>query len=407
MMKKKDVLILCQFFYPEYVSSATLPFEMARGFVKEGMEVDVICGYPKEYALGKVVHKKEVVEGVGITRIKYIQLDSKKKLTRLVNFLSFLVSMTTKIMKLRKYKNVIVYSNPPVLPIIPALTKKLFGFNLVFVAYDIYPEVAILLGAIQEGSAIDKITNKVNKVLYKNTTKIVALSQEMKEYIIKNKPYITDEKVEVIPNWYTDKLELQDMKICNQKFKNLKASGKTIVLYSGNMGMAQDMDTIINTAKQLKDDKNIHFMLVGHGCKLNDLRVQIEKESLDNIEVYEFLHGTEFTDVLKIADAYIISLEKGIEALSVPSKTYSYMSVGRPLLAIMSETTDIAKDICDNNIGFVIEQGNIEKMIESIKIIKEDKQLVEEMSKRCRRVYEEKYTDKICINKYIEMINKL
>lgn len=406
-MKKKDVLILCQFFYPEYVSSATLPFEMAKSFVKEGIEVDVICGYPKEYALDEQVPKKEIVEGIGIQRVKYIQLNSKKKLTRLVNFFSFLVAMATKAMKLRKYKTVIVYSNPPLLPIIPALTKKLFGFDLVFVAYDIYPEVAILLGATREGSAIDKVTNKVNEVLYRNTTKVVALSQEMKEYLVKHKPYMTEEKVEVIPNWYTDKPELQETTIHNQKFRNLKASGKTIVLYSGNMGMAQDMQTVIEVAKQLKDDKEIQFMLVGHGCKLNALREQAEKESLNNIEFDEFLHGTEFTDVLKIADAYIVSLEKGVEALSVPSKTYSYMAVGRPLLAIMSEETDIAKDVNDNNIGFIIEQGDVRRMVQAITTLKEDKKLVAEMGQRCREVYEQKYTDKICIDKYIKMIKQL
>nr|WP_307990892.1 glycosyltransferase family 4 protein [uncultured Niameybacter sp.] len=406
-MKKKDVLILCQFFYPEYVSSATLPFEMAKGFIKEGIEVDVICGYPKEYALDEQVPKKEVVEGIGIQRVKYTQLNSKKKVTRLVNFFSFLVAMATKVMKLKKYKTVIVYSNPPLLPIIPALTKKLFGFDLVFVAYDIYPEVAILLGATREGSVIDKVTNKVNQVLYRNTAKVVALSQEMKDYLIKHKPYMTEEKVEVIPNWYTDKPELKETTIHNQKFRDLKASGKTIILYSGNMGMAQDMQTIIEAAKQLKDVKEIQFMLVGHGCKLNILREQAERESLHNIEFHEFLHGTEFTDVLKIADAYIVSLEKGVEALSVPSKTYSYMAVGRPLLTIMSDQTDIARDVQNNNIGFVIKQGEVQKMVQAITTLKEDKQLVVEMSQRCREVYEQKYTDKICIGKYIKMIKQL
>lgn len=406
-MKKKDVLILCQYFYPEYVSSATLPYEMAKGFVKQGISVDVISGYPKEYTLDQQVPKKEIVEGIGIQRVKYVQLNSKKKMTRLINFCSFLVAIGTKFFRLRKYKTVIVYSNPPLLPIIPVLAKKLFGLNLVFVAYDIYPEVAILLGAARKGSLIDKLTNKINERLYKNAAKVVALSNEMKQYLIEHKPYVTDEKVEVIPNWYTDSPELREVTIYNQKFRNLKASGKTIVLYSGNMGMAQDMNTVIDTAKLLKNDKNIHFMLVGHGCKLNELREEAHKEELSNIEFHEFLHGTDFTDVLKIADAYIVSLEKGIEGLSVPSKTYSYMAVGRPLLAIMSEETDIAKDINDNQIGFVIEQGDSKKMVQAIKQLNEDRQLVSEMSSRCRWVYEQKYTNKICIDKYIKMIKQL
>lgn len=88
-MKKKDILILCQFFHPEYVSSATLPYEMAKGFVQEGISVEVLCGYPKEYTLNQQVPKREVVEGIGVQRVKYIQLNSKKKLTRLINFFFF------------------------------------------------------------------------------------------------------------------------------------------------------------------------------------------------------------------------------------------------------------------------------------------------------------------------------
>lgn len=315
--------------------------------------------------------------------------------------------MVSKVFKLRKYKTVIVYSNPPLLPIIAVIAKKLFRVDIVFVAYDIYPEVAILLGATTKGSIIDKVTNKVNEMLYKNTTKVVALSSEMKEYLIEHKPYVTGEKVEVISNWYMDKPELKETTIHNQRFKEIKDSGKTIILYSGNMGMAQDMKTVMDSIRLLKDEKNIHFMLVGHGCKLDKLREEAKRERLSNVEFYEFLHKTDFTDVLKIADAYIISLEKGVESLSVPSKTYSYMAVGRPLLAIMSEETDIARDINNSHIGFVIEQGNSDKMAECIRKLNTNKDLIVDMGYKCRKVYEQKYTDKICIGKYIKMIKQL
>ena len=92
-MKKKDILFLLQFFYPEYVSSATLPYDTALKLAENGFTVDVMCGYPHEYADKEKVPYKEVIEGIYIRRIRYLQLDRKKFLGRIINFLSLTISM--------------------------------------------------------------------------------------------------------------------------------------------------------------------------------------------------------------------------------------------------------------------------------------------------------------------------
>ena len=132
-----DVLFLCQFFHPENVSSATLPFDTAEHFVKCGLKVGALCGYPKEYSKEKNIPNKETVSGINIKRIKYIQVGRKNTLGRLVNFFSFTLSTFFHIAILRKCRCVIVYSNPPILPLVAVLAKKLFKTKLVFVAYDV------------------------------------------------------------------------------------------------------------------------------------------------------------------------------------------------------------------------------------------------------------------------------
>ncbi|MBR6744136.1 MAG: glycosyltransferase WbuB, partial [Clostridia bacterium] len=143
MKEKKDVLFLLQFFYPEYISSATLPFDTASSLVKEGFSVDVLCGYPHEYTDKAKIPYKEIVNQVHIKRVGYLQLDRKKALGRMVNYLSLTVSMATRLFSMKNYKTLIVYSNPPILPSVAALASKLFGCKLVFVAYDLYPEIAL------------------------------------------------------------------------------------------------------------------------------------------------------------------------------------------------------------------------------------------------------------------------
>ncbi|NLB61561.1 MAG: glycosyltransferase family 4 protein, partial [Clostridiales bacterium] len=143
MKEKKDILFLCQFFYPEYVSSATLPFDTAKALKQAGFSVNVICGFPKEYNKKNNIPVKEYVEGIYIKRVRYLNLERSRFFGRIVNYFSFTIAVMFRFFEFRKFKLLIVYSNPPVLPYVASLARKIFGVELIFVCYDVYPEIAI------------------------------------------------------------------------------------------------------------------------------------------------------------------------------------------------------------------------------------------------------------------------
>ena len=203
MKPKKDILFLCQFFYPEYISSAQLPYDTVLALKEAGFSVDVLCGYPREYSRGGEIPLRETVNGVDIQRLKYIQMDRKGFLGRIVNYFSFTFMVLLNLIKLANYKAVVVYSNPPILPWIASWAKALFGTKLVFVAYDLYPEVATVTNTLREGNLICRLMNHINRCVYRRADHVVALSSEMKDYIAAHRP-ISADKVTVIPNWYAD-----------------------------------------------------------------------------------------------------------------------------------------------------------------------------------------------------------
>ncbi|MDN8759654.1 glycosyltransferase WbuB, partial [Staphylococcus aureus] len=125
-MKNKKLLILCQYFYPEYVSSATLPTQMAEDLVNRGMKVDVISGWPYEYSNEKIVQKKTTYKGINIQRLKYTKFNNKSKIGRICNFFSLFLMFIFKMPKMLKYDHILVYSNPPILPLIPDVLHRLF-----------------------------------------------------------------------------------------------------------------------------------------------------------------------------------------------------------------------------------------------------------------------------------------
>ena len=176
MKKTRDILFLCQFFYPEYISSAQLPYDTVRALRKDGFTVDVLCGYPHEYLDGEDIPVKEEIDGVRIHRLKYIQTGRAGFLGRIINYFSFTFMVLLNLLKTAKYRAVVVYSNPPILPWIASWAKILFGCKLMFVSYDLYPEVASVTNTLREGNIICRLMNHINKCVYRRADSVVALS---------------------------------------------------------------------------------------------------------------------------------------------------------------------------------------------------------------------------------------
>ena len=399
-MKKKDILFLCQFFYPEYVSSATLPFDTAKALKEAGFRVDALCGYPKEYSDGEKLPLTETVEGMEIRRLKYLQLKRSGFLGRLINYFSFTFMVFLNLWRFWNYRAVVVYSNPPILPWIASWGKKLFGTKLFFVAYDLYPEIAVNTGTLRQGNLICRLMNHINKVVYPRIDGVIALSEEMKDFIGKNRN-VPEEKIHVIPNWYADEAEIPG-KNGENSFEKL-TQGRFTVSYFGNMGTAQDMDTILGAIRLLKGE-DICFLFAGHGNKMQSLKNIVREEKLDKVFVYDFLRDRDFRDALAVSGCALVSLERGLTGLCVPSKTYSYMQQGIPLLAIM-EAGDIVRDI-EAGAGCWVRNGEAQLLAEYILQMRNNPERRAQMSRICRELYLKKYTTETCTARYAELMKR-
>jgi glycosyltransferase involved in cell wall biosynthesis len=407
-MKKKDVLFLCQYFYPEYVSSATLPFDTALSLMGAGLTVGALCGYPREYKLADKVPLKETHMNIEIKRLKYIQLKRSSFFGRLINYFSFTIAVILRFMELKRYEAIIVYSNPPILPFIAVLANKFFNTKVIFVSYDIYPEIAHITNSISQDSIISKMMRVINKSIFKHVNKVVALSNEMKAYLLEHRPALSEQQIEVIPNWFEDK-GLSSIKESskNKLFRSIKRDGKLIVSYFGNMGICQDLNTIVDGIRQLKDDNEVQFIFAGHGTKMATLKNIVQKECLNNVSIFDFLHGQDFQDALNISDCFIVSLADGLTGLAVPSKTYSYMMACKPVIAIIGSDSDIARDLTSNNAGYAMQVGESSKLVSAIKELRDDKDKREYMGENCRNVFLEKYTKEHCTQQYVNMMQRI
>lgn len=396
-MNKKDILFMCQFFYPEYITSALLPYQTARKFVEDGFRVGVLCGNPKEYIDKKNQNSvtDDYINEMEIKRVNYLQLSRGNKLSRLINYFSFVISVFLKIPMIRKYKAVIIYSNPPILPIVALIANKLFGTEIIFVCYDVYPEIALETEVIAKNSLIEKVMVFINNQLYKKASRIIVLSREMKKFIIENR-HVDERIVQIIPNWDTN--EKQAEEVAKQEHTD-----ELCITYLGNMGIPQDFNSLLKVMQDSEiKRRNIKFVFAGHGNKKSVIEEVVKKQKLENVEIHGYLQGEDFKMLFDRTDAFILSLKENLNGLAVPSKFYTYLMSNRPIIAIMNQESDIAKDVKQYNLGASFSNRDFEALKNYIIYISEERPTFD-----YKEVVNEKFTKEAQLDKYSEMLKKL
>lgn len=408
-MKKRDLLLLCQYFYPDAVSTGRLPTELAEDLVKHGMSVDVLCGYPSYITFGddaRKVPKEEKYKGISIKRLKYPNFKKNSKFGRLLNYFSFSFLVLGNIFSFKKYKKVLLISNPPMLPYFGYVSKKLFKNKFVYLIYDLYPDIAVALGAVGKSSIMVKVMNHINKKVFETADSIIVLGEDMKKYLEENKELKNNNTIRVIPNWVDkEKIKIKDK--VNKFSVDESLDNKFVVLYSGNIGLFQDLEMLIEVANKLRIYDDIVFVFVGNGGKKWKLIDMASEYKLSNVKFYDFQPDEIYEEVLASADCLVVTLERCAEGLGVPSKTYTYLAAGRPLVGIMSDKTDIGLMIENEDIGYRVDQTDIEKLYEGILFLYNNICMREEMGQKARILFEKQFERGVITKKYYNIFKNL
>ena len=392
---KRDIVFLCQFFYPEYNSSATLPFDTARYLAQSGYSVGALCGYPREYSTGGKVPVRETKDGVSIRRLRYMQFSRRSKLGRLINYFSFTLSVLLHIFEIKKYRSVIVYSNPPVLPIAAILANRLFKTKIIFVSYDVYPEVAYASGSLRKGGVVSSVMRRINRSLFQRAASVVALTDEMREYLLMSRPALSADRVVTISNWAHEatvdsrSAARGELGYTDEDF---------VVAYFGNLGTCQDATALLQAMDRLADQKNIKFLIAGHGNKMPSVRQAAER--LPNVRLCNFLTGAAFEAAVAACSCGIVSLERGLIGMCAPSKYYSYLQGGLPILAVAEQNSYLVEETLQFEFGLFSEVGDGAQLTRNILKLYQDPALCRKMSDNAARRYAETYAKSIGLNKY-------
>jgi glycosyltransferase involved in cell wall biosynthesis len=301
-------------------------------------------------------------------------------------------SMFLKSLKLFKARDrVLVVTAPPSLPFTTALAALIKGANYTLLLHDSYPEILIAVGKAKSTSFTVSVINFFNRWLYKNAAKVIVVGRDMKE-LMQSKTDGLDIPIATIPNWADLETIEPRPRDDNQLLRELGLENKFVFLYAGNIGHPTDIETIVEAADQLKDDERFHFVFIGAGAKKAWLEKSVARKRLANVTILGQRPRGDQMNFLNACDVGIISLVPGMWGTAMPSRTYNILAVGKPILALTDNGSELARVIDEEAVGWHIEPRNTAALLKTIFDIYERRGELKEMGSRAREAAIAKYS---------------
>ena len=397
----------CSYYLPETAASLYITDNIVHACADKGIEVDLYTPSPTRNVPDGSVWEREERQMDGKLRIHRFHLYGEGKnpmLRALRYFLGEVILLHYCIWK--KYDVAFVDSTPPIqglkMPLIKWLKRKPTIYNV----QDIFPDSLVGTGLTHEGSLIWKIGRMVEKITYRYADKIIVISEDFKKNIMAKG--VPEDKIVVVYNW-VDQNKVVD--VPREKNKLFDAYGlersKFYITYNGNIGLTQNMDMLLDVAKELQEEyEDIHFVLVGNGAYLDEVKRKVADQQLENVHLLPFQPYEDISHVFSLGDASLVISKPGVGANSVPSKTWSIMSASRPVLANFDEN-ELKTIIENNHCGIFTKAGDKDAFKESILTLYNHRELCKEYGHNGRKFVLDNLTREVGTQKYVDVIKEV
>ena len=257
---------------------------------------------------------------------------------------------------------VLIFSNPPILVWLLALLRRRRGRQFCVMVHDIYPDVFIRKKFVSPRNPLVQLWSRLNRWAYGESEMVMTLGRHMAATLsqqLREKP-VENKKIEIIGPWGDTKLLKRVPKKENWFAKRYGQQEKLTLMYSGNMGLGHDLETMLAAAKRFKDDPRIHFMFIGAGPKWQLVKDLAQDNKLANVTVLPWQDESVLPFSLSTADIGLVSLEMEMSGLAVPSKAFYFLAAQTPLIALCKSQSELADVIEEFKCGAIIEPGNVD-----------------------------------------------
>ena len=402
--QKFNLLIITQFFPPDYAATGQLIQELARNLGENDVQVNVFTGQPGYAFTQGSAPNREVEDNLTIRRSRTVNIASKRIRAKALSGIIFTLRATLTILKNgRKNDVVLLTTAPPFLSIAGYIANLFLGLEYICLIYDLYPDAVVELGVTSRNSLITKLWNKINALVWKRSKKLVVLSETMKQRITDKHPQVAN-KISVIHNWADSDWIKPIKKQENWFAREHGIDRKFTVLYSGNMGRCHDVETILETIKLLQNE-SVQFVFIGAGTKHEICRQEVARLNLKNCTFLPYQDKNNLPYSLTACDLALVSIAPGLEGVVAPSKLYGIMAAGKAIAAICEPHSYLRQIIGSAKCGGAFDNQNSQGLANFIMNLANNPELSSEMGKAGRKYMVENFTPKIIARQYCDVLN--
>uniref|UniRef100_A0A7C3UCZ6 Glycosyltransferase WbuB n=1 Tax=Geoglobus ahangari TaxID=113653 RepID=A0A7C3UCZ6_9EURY len=414
--RKLNILLINNYFPPEIGAASHLYYYLAKELIARGHNVKVLTGIPRynvsrelyESYVSKARSSKHVLNerhgDIEVIRVKLPFVDRKNFIRRgLEHFEIAYKLFYSGSSYVGKPDVSLVYSPPLTLFWTAKKIREKTGAPFVLNVQDLFPQAAIDLG-VMKNKLLIRFFRSIERKAYETADLITVHSEKNRAYV---ENIIQDEeKVIVFENWIDDQ-EITPGSKDNPFCKRNGLNGKFVVSFAGTLGVSQDIEVIIKAANELKNIRDIVFIIVGDGVRKEQTEKMIKQYSLDNVRVLPTVPLSEYAWVLHSSDVSLATLVESVRTPVVPSKILSIMSAGIPVIATMNLDGDAPELIQRAKCGYVFGAGDYKNLASAILELYSNPELRERLGRNGRKYIEEHLSARKAAERYEQLFYKL
>jgi putative colanic acid biosynthesis glycosyltransferase WcaI len=392
-------LVLNQYYWPGIEATAQLLTELCEALA-ESAEVTVITGILRghEDEPRRVVHN-----GVEIVRVPSTSFERSKLFARAANYMTYLSNALVRAVRGRRPDIVLCMTDPPVIADIALLVARRYRAPLVVISQDVFPEIAVQLKRLENPVAVRLLRSLVSLYL-RRADRIVAIGDTMRQRL--EEKGAPPDRIRVIPNW-VDTQRLTPQVRANRWAQGGRLHEKFVVMHSGNVGHAQDLDSLIRAATFLRDLEDIVILVIGSGARHNELVTLAEQLEVDHVHFLYYQSRRVLAQSLSSADVHVVGLAPGLAGYVVPSRLYGILAVARPVIVAADAESETAQVVQRIGCGIVVPPGRPELLARAIRDAHDGKYDLVEMGRRGREWVEREADRSVAVGRYRDLLGEL
>lgn len=387
------ILIITPFYAPDLGPSAPLFTLLCSGLARRGHQVTVIAAVPHYPSgrvapafQGKLIHKS-MENDVTVVRVAVPSVNRDNLKKRMLQLACFQMGATWASF-FQNYDAALI-TNPALETLVPFACQVIFRHKpVVLSVFDVYPDVGIKLGIFRRKSVLTVVT-KLERFCLNQSAFVQIISDSFRPSL--RALGVPDTKMKLVKLWVDTEL-IKPLPHINTFSQEHDLINKFVVLYAGNIGLSQGLEHVLDTAELLAGEDDLRFVFVGNGTGREPLKVQSEHRHLTNVQFIPFQPRERLPDVLASAHVSLVILRRTIGADSLPSKTYSILASGRPIIASVDEDSETWKLVKQAEAGLCIPPEDPQKIAEAILTLKQNRELCDQFGSSGRRWAEQHHS---------------